>query len=144
MCKDYYAILGVSPDCEDIVVRAAYRVLAQRYHPDKAGPCESARANAHMQDLNEAYAALCIGAGRNRYDQKRRVCAGGTALPADCAWRGRCGAVCGKPPLVPPNYQREAIEMPPPHTPVNCAASVTYFDCSNAFRADVTKVNVYA
>ena len=31
--KTYYQILGVTPDAEDIVIRAAYKVLSQRYHP---------------------------------------------------------------------------------------------------------------
>ena len=35
--KDYYSILGVMPDAQDIVIKAAYRALAQRYHPDRAG-----------------------------------------------------------------------------------------------------------
>ena len=28
--KDYYAILGVLPTAEDVVIRAAYKALAQR------------------------------------------------------------------------------------------------------------------
>jgi curved DNA-binding protein CbpA len=32
---DPYRILGVSHDAEDVVIRAAYRALMQRYHPDK-------------------------------------------------------------------------------------------------------------
>jgi len=35
MKKDHYQILGVIQDAEDIVIKAAYRALAQRYHPDK-------------------------------------------------------------------------------------------------------------
>lgn len=34
--QDHYAVLGVTSDAEDIVIRAAYKALAQRYHPDKA------------------------------------------------------------------------------------------------------------
>ena len=33
--KDYYRTLGVLDDAEDIIIRAAYKALAQRYHPDK-------------------------------------------------------------------------------------------------------------
>ena len=33
--KDYYKILGVLDNAEDIVIKAAYRALAQKYHPDK-------------------------------------------------------------------------------------------------------------
>ena len=43
MKSTYYDILEVSPQAEDIVIRAAYRALAQRYHPDKSSePKESA------------------------------------------------------------------------------------------------------
>ena len=32
---DFYQILGVLPDAEQIVITAAYRALASRYHPDR-------------------------------------------------------------------------------------------------------------
>ena len=48
--KDYYAILGVMPDAQDIVIKAAYRALAQRYHPDRFG---GSREAAHS-DANPA------------------------------------------------------------------------------------------
>jgi DnaJ-class molecular chaperone len=33
--KNLYKILGVLDDAEEVVIRAAYKALAQRYHPDK-------------------------------------------------------------------------------------------------------------
>ena len=68
--KDYYSILGVMPDAQDIVIKAAYRALAQRYHPDRAGG-GSAQDNAYMAELNEAYAILSDADRRSRYDQSR-------------------------------------------------------------------------
>jgi len=52
---DYYAILGVNPTAEDIVIRAAYKALAQRYHPDR---CAGSKEEAHrrMTELTEAFA----------------------------------------------------------------------------------------
>jgi|LauGreDrversion4_2_1035121.scaffolds.fasta_scaffold09339_5 cell division septation protein DedD len=35
--KDYYRILGLDIDAEHEEIKAAYRILAQRYHPDKGG-----------------------------------------------------------------------------------------------------------
>ena len=32
--KDYYPILGVHPTTEKVVIDAAYKALAKRYHPD--------------------------------------------------------------------------------------------------------------
>ena len=55
--KDYYRILGVLDDAEDIIIRAAYKALAQRYHPDKWRG-DSTEANKRMSDINEAYAIL--------------------------------------------------------------------------------------
>lgn len=68
--KDYYAILGVLPSAEDIVIRAAYKALAQRYHPDRfAG--SAAEATRKMADLNEAYDVLNDPIKRAKYDELR-------------------------------------------------------------------------
>lgn len=67
MNKDYYAILGVLPSVEDFVIRAAYRALAQRYHPDKLPDCRAA-AEARMREINEAYAVLSDERLRAQYD----------------------------------------------------------------------------
>lgn len=68
--KDYYAILGVLPIAEEIVIRAAYKALAQRYHPDRS---ESAPENAHqrMKEINEAYSILSDHVKRKDYDKAR-------------------------------------------------------------------------
>lgn len=55
--KNYYRILGVLDDAEEIVIRAAYRALAQRYHPDK-WQGDSAVAAKRMAEINEAYSVL--------------------------------------------------------------------------------------
>ena len=68
--KDYYRILGVLDDAEDIVIKAAYRALAQRYHPDKwqGDPAEATR---RMAEINAAYAVLSDTAKRAAYDAQR-------------------------------------------------------------------------
>ena len=68
--KDYYATLGVMPDAQDIVIKAAYRALAQRYHPDRFGGSREA-AHAYMSELNEAHAILSNQDARRQYDQLR-------------------------------------------------------------------------
>lgn len=64
---DHYATFGVLPSAEGIVIRAAYRALAQRYHPDKwtGDPSE---AHCRMSELNEAYRVLSDGTLRAEYD----------------------------------------------------------------------------
>ena len=68
--KDYYRILGVLDDAEDIVIRAAYRALAQRYHPDK-WQGDQAEATRRMAEINEAYSVLSDTAKRAAYDANR-------------------------------------------------------------------------
>lgn len=68
--KDYYAILGVLPDADGVVIRAVYKALAQRYHPDKfQGSAEE--ANRRMAEINEAYDVLSDLAMRKEYDLLR-------------------------------------------------------------------------
>jgi DnaJ-class molecular chaperone len=65
--KDYYAILGVLPTAEDAVIRAAYRALAQLYHPDRfSGTSEE--AHRRMSEINEAYSILSDPEKRKKYD----------------------------------------------------------------------------
>lgn len=67
--KDYYAILGIAPSAEEIVIRAAWKALAQRYHPDRfAG--DIAQTHARMAEINEAYNVLSSPVQREAYDQK--------------------------------------------------------------------------
>lgn len=68
--KDYYGILGVSPAAEDIVIRAAYKALIQRYHPDKYDG-QKADANRLTIELNEAYSVLSDKVQRKKYDETR-------------------------------------------------------------------------
>ena len=74
MQKDYYRVLGVLDDAEDIVIKAAYKALAQRYHPDKwAG--DSAEATRRIADINEAYGVLSDPVKRKVYDAQREKAA---------------------------------------------------------------------
>ena len=67
--KDYYRILGVLDDAEDIIIKAAYRALAQRYHPDKWSG-DQAEATKRMTDINEAYSELSDASKRKKYDEE--------------------------------------------------------------------------
>ena len=68
MLKDHYRILGVIQDAEDIVIKASYRALAQRYHPDKwAGSPEE--ATIRMAEINKAFTVLSDQIKRKQYDR---------------------------------------------------------------------------
>mgnify|MGYP000169682062 CR=1 FL=1 len=68
--KDYYAILGVTPQAEDVVIKAAYRALAQRYHPDRfVGSPEEALTRPRAACIAARYlpAARALGVGGDWY-----------------------------------------------------------------------------
>jgi len=65
--RDYYKILGVSKSASAKEIKAAYRKLAQKYHPDK-NPGD-AKAEARFKEINEANAVLSDPEKRKRYDQ---------------------------------------------------------------------------
>ncbi|WP_295580880.1 J domain-containing protein [uncultured Lamprocystis sp.] len=68
--KDYYATLGLTPSADSVVLRAAFKALAQRYHPDKSG-IDRDQASERMAEINEAYRVLSDPATRTKYDQLR-------------------------------------------------------------------------
>jgi curved DNA-binding protein CbpA len=67
--KTHYQTLGVQPDAEDVVIKAAYRALAQRYHPDK-WQGDPAIATARMAEINGAYEVLSDPLKRAKYDEQ--------------------------------------------------------------------------
>lgn len=67
--KNYYIILGVLDDAEDIVIKAAYRALAQRYHPDK-WQGNASEATSKMAEINEAFGILSDPQKRQTYDEQ--------------------------------------------------------------------------
>lgn len=38
IAPNYYELMGVNPTADDSDLKAAFRVFAKRYHPDRAGP----------------------------------------------------------------------------------------------------------
>lgn len=67
---DLYAELGVTPQAEPEVIRAAFRALAQRYHPDRQ-VAASALWAAKMARINLAYNVLSQPERRHAYDASR-------------------------------------------------------------------------
>jgi DnaJ-class molecular chaperone len=63
--KDYYLILGIPRGESPDAIRSAYRDLAHRYHPDRAGAEETCR----FQEINEAYEVLSDPTQRAAYDR---------------------------------------------------------------------------
>lgn len=60
--KNPYEVLGVSPGASEEEVKAAYRALAKKYHPDKYANSDLADlANEKMQEINQAYDTITKG-----------------------------------------------------------------------------------
>jgi hypothetical protein len=70
----FYEVLDVAPDADGASVKAAYRALARRLHPD-LNPGDAASA-ARLAEINRVYATLGDPAARAAYDldlARRRV-----------------------------------------------------------------------
>jgi curved DNA-binding protein CbpA len=66
---DPYKVLQVDPEAEDEVIQAAYRRLAQKYHPDRAAGNEAVE---RMVALNAAWELIGEPARREVYDRSVR------------------------------------------------------------------------
>ena len=65
--RDYYEVLGVERGCNDGDLKAAFRKLAMKYHPDRNPgdkDCEH-----KFKEINEAYEVLKDGDKRAAYDR---------------------------------------------------------------------------
>lgn len=66
----YYDILGIRKDANQETIRAAYRTMAKKLHPDMGGSAES------MNMLTRAYGVLSSPDKRRRYDETLQRSAG--------------------------------------------------------------------
>jgi molecular chaperone DnaJ len=65
--KDYYQVLGIPRDADEKQIKAAYRKLARKYHPDiNKG---EAGTEDRFKEVNEAYEVLKDPEKRSRYDR---------------------------------------------------------------------------
>jgi len=64
--KDYYKVLGVAKTASEKEIKAAYRRLARKHHPD-VNPGNK-EAEARFKEIGEAYEVLSDKEKRSRYD----------------------------------------------------------------------------
>jgi len=83
--KDYYKILGVEPSADEKTIKAAYRKLARKYHPDVS---KEPNAEAHFKEANEAYDALSSPEKRAEYDELRKYGVHGRPFQAPPGYGG--------------------------------------------------------
>jgi DnaJ-class molecular chaperone len=69
-CDDtLYEALEISPRASMEVVKAAYRCLAQRHHPDKHVALDNDVSNNKLILINNAYSVLSDPVARQDYDR---------------------------------------------------------------------------
>ena len=66
---DYYSDLCVARNASLIELKAAYRRLALKYHPDLNSSLSSESSERRMQQLNLAYQVLSSPSRREAYDR---------------------------------------------------------------------------
>jgi curved DNA-binding protein CbpA len=71
---DPYSVLGVARTASDTEIRAAYRALVAKYHPDRhqGNPLEEL-AGARMAEINRAYKVLSDPARRAAFDSGQGI-----------------------------------------------------------------------
>jgi curved DNA-binding protein CbpA len=95
---DPYQVLQVHPEAEREVIRAAYRTLALKYHPDV-----SAGSHDRMAALNHAWGILRNASTRAAYDQARAQAQRTPAVPKPEAARPETSYAMSTPmPTTPP------------------------------------------
>jgi curved DNA-binding protein CbpA len=99
---DAYKVLQVDPEAEDEVIQAAYRRLAQKYHPDRQPDADGI---ARMVAINAAWEMIGEPARRVAYDRERAAGqrhAAAPGPPASSPASQGTGARSATPPTRPP------------------------------------------
>lgn len=65
----HYDTLGVKPDASEEEIRAAFRELTRKHHPDRYGGGERDEAEARFQAMTEAFNVLSRPESRRTYDK---------------------------------------------------------------------------
>lgn len=110
--RDYYAVLGVAPVSEDVVIAAAYRALMRRYHPDTN---KDATAQQKAREINEADGVLGDAAKRAEYDRQRATSQAGRAQQQRNSGQGSSKAP-GPKPSASAGAGAAPRQQPPPPT----------------------------
>ena len=125
---DHYAILGLAPGATIAQIRAAYRLLAKRHHPD-VNPAGNDAAS-RTRELNAAYEVLSDPAKRRAYERERRDARPPTSmfriqrnisqdahLRVDDFLRGTSLEVAVKDPVNPGGSESYQLVIPPMTAP---------------------------
>ncbi|WP_137863495.1 MULTISPECIES: J domain-containing protein [unclassified Sphingomonas] len=82
---DPYEVLGLNPKADDVVIRAAWKALIRKYHPDASTAPDAAERSAR---INAAFKLLVTAEARTAYDRRRTQPATAPQRPAPTqAWQ---------------------------------------------------------
>lgn len=87
--KDYYDILGVTPEADKKAVKTAYRRLARKYHPDVS---KERDAEKQFKEVSEAYEVLSDDEKRSEYEQLRKYGRKGESFTPPPGWNPSSGS----------------------------------------------------
>jgi curved DNA-binding protein len=90
--KDYYETLGLTRGAAPDAVKAAYRKMARKFHPDVS---KEKNAEDRFKDVQEAYEVLRDPEKRSAYDQLGRDYRPGQQFRAPPDWAQRFGQGAG-------------------------------------------------
>lgn len=107
--RTHYDNLKVARDAPDFVIRAAYKTLSQKYHPDK-NP-DDARATRVMALINQSYEVLSDSVRRKEHDKWIR--AQELLQAAEALHQARSESAKPQAPPIPPQWQQ-----PEPPSPI--------------------------
>lgn len=108
--RDYYGILGVTPQASSDDIRHAYRRLAKLWHPDRyrtAPEALRAQAERRMRLLTEAHSTLGEPGRRAIYDRYRRLAGLGPSA-GDQGTSATGSPIIMRPAIHVPGYQPTA------------------------------------
>lgn len=100
LLRTHYDNLKVARDAPDIVIRAAYKSLSQKFHPDKNPGDE--RAARTMSIINQSYEILS--------DPRRRAEHDAWIAREEEKLKPRASQIRGEPDTIKPNYQQKTNE----------------------------------
>src|SRR6202451_4571939 len=87
--KDYYKTLGVAKTAKPAEIKASYRKLARKYHPDANKG--DASAEERFKEISEAYSVLSDEKRRKEYDEARSMVGGGFRVSTGAPRPGQGG-----------------------------------------------------
>lgn len=105
MKETHYEVLGLKMDCSAAEIRAAYRKLALKYHPDQA---RSAAATEKFLRIGEAYQCLIDPSRRAAYDRLIRMDSAQAPPPR----KSRVPPPSSPPPRATPPPPKERVKDP--------------------------------